>query len=76
MEEINLQEIKRVKRGGCLAVLCLDLDQFKSVKVEVKNGVARLSGSVPNYSDRLEAAMIARATSGVRSVHEELTVTD
>jgi diguanylate cyclase (GGDEF)-like protein len=25
------QELKRVKRGECLAVLCLDLDQFKSV---------------------------------------------
>ena len=24
-------EIKRVKRGECLAVLCLDLDQFKSI---------------------------------------------
>ena len=24
-------EVKRVKRGECLAVLCLDLDQFKSV---------------------------------------------
>ena len=24
-------ELKRVKRGECLAVLCLDLDQFKSV---------------------------------------------
>ncbi len=24
-------ELKRVKRGDCLAVLCLDLDQFKSV---------------------------------------------
>jgi diguanylate cyclase (GGDEF)-like protein/PAS domain S-box-containing protein len=25
------QELKRVKRGGCLAVMCLDLDHFKSV---------------------------------------------
>ena len=24
-------ELKKVKRGKCLAVLCLDLDQFKSV---------------------------------------------
>lgn len=50
--------------------------EFKDVSVEVKNGVARLSGSVPNDADRLEAAMIARATTGVRSVHEDLTVSD
>jgi predicted signal transduction protein with EAL and GGDEF domain len=30
LEQLN-HEIKRVKRGECLAVLCLDLDQFKSV---------------------------------------------
>lgn len=53
-----------------------DREEFKSVTVEVKNGVARLSGSVPNDFDRLEAAMIARATTGIRSVHEDLTVSD
>jgi diguanylate cyclase (GGDEF)-like protein len=30
LEQLN-HEIKRVKRGECLAVLCLELDQFKSV---------------------------------------------
>jgi diguanylate cyclase (GGDEF)-like protein len=30
LEQLN-HEIKRVKRGECMAVLCLDLDQFKSV---------------------------------------------
>src|SRR5262249_15397554 len=30
LEQLN-HEIKRVKRGECLAVLCLDLDKFKSV---------------------------------------------
>jgi diguanylate cyclase (GGDEF)-like protein len=30
LEQLN-HEIKRVKRGECLAVLSLDLDQFKSV---------------------------------------------
>ena len=30
LEQLN-HEVKRVKRGECLAVLCLDLDQFKSV---------------------------------------------
>jgi diguanylate cyclase (GGDEF)-like protein len=31
MRERLEHELKRVKRGECLAVLCLDLDQFKSV---------------------------------------------
>ncbi|MGC1694172.1 MAG: EAL domain-containing protein [Pseudolabrys sp.] len=31
MRERLQHELKRVKRGECLAVLCLDLDQFKSV---------------------------------------------
>jgi diguanylate cyclase (GGDEF)-like protein/PAS domain S-box-containing protein len=31
MRERLDHELKRVKRGECLAVLCLDLDQFKSV---------------------------------------------
>jgi len=48
--------------------------EFKDVNVEVKNGVARLSGTVPSITDRLEAALIARSTDGVRSVREELTV--
>ena len=31
LRETLEHELKRVKRGECLAVLCLDLDQFKSV---------------------------------------------
>jgi hypothetical protein len=31
LRETLKHELKRVKRGECLAVLCLDLDQFKSV---------------------------------------------
>jgi diguanylate cyclase (GGDEF)-like protein len=31
LRERLLHELKRVKRGECLAMLCLDLDQFKSV---------------------------------------------
>ena len=38
------------------------------VKVEVKNGVVRLTGSVPSEQDRLQAAVAARSTPGVRSV--------
>jgi diguanylate cyclase (GGDEF)-like protein len=31
LRETLEHELKRVKRGECLAVLCLDLDQFKGV---------------------------------------------
>lgn len=44
------------------------------IEVEVKNGVARLTGTVRSGSDRLLAAVTARSVAGVRSVHEELTV--
>jgi hyperosmotically inducible protein len=42
------------------------------IDVEVKNGVVRLTGTVPNESLRLVAATTARSISGVRSVHDEL----
>jgi osmotically-inducible protein OsmY len=44
-----------------------DLDDA-SITVEVKDGVARLSGTVANEDDRLAAAITARSTRGVRSV--------
>jgi hyperosmotically inducible protein len=44
-----------------------DLDDA-SIEVEVKDGVARLSGTVASEDDRLSAAMAARSTRGVRSV--------
>ena len=52
-------------------------DELRSAKieVEVKNGVARLTGNVPSEEDRLAAAITARATPGVRSVQDELRVT-
>jgi len=51
-------------------------DGLKGVKVSVKNGVAQLSGSVPSNIDRLQAAVVARSTSGVRSVNDHLQVAD
>jgi len=53
-----------------------DRNDFKNISVEVKNGVARLSGSVPGQSERLEAAVVARSTPGVRSVRDDLRVAD
>jgi hyperosmotically inducible protein len=49
---------------------------FKDVKVEVKDCVARLSGTVPDGMERLEAAVVARSTQGVCSVQDDLRVAD
>jgi osmotically-inducible protein OsmY len=40
--------------------------------VEVKNGVVRLTGTVPSGARRLEAAVAARAVPGVRAVEDDL----
>jgi hyperosmotically inducible protein len=44
------------------------------IDVEVKNGVARLTGTVPNETLRLVAATTARSIRGVRSVRDELKI--
>jgi hyperosmotically inducible periplasmic protein len=44
------------------------------INVEVKNGVVRLTGAVPSEGQRLEAAIIARSVTGVRSVQDDLRV--
>lgn len=51
------------------------LSDDSDVDVEVKNGVVRLTGKVENQTDRLSALTIARSTSGVRSVVDELQLT-
>jgi hyperosmotically inducible periplasmic protein len=48
--------------------------EFKHVTVEVKNGVARLSGTVANASDRIMAAVVVRSCDGVRSVNNDIVV--
>ena len=48
--------------------------QGTSISSDVKNGVARLTGTVDNESQRLEAAIAARSVPGVRAVHDELKV--
>jgi hyperosmotically inducible protein len=45
-----------------------------SISVSVKNGVARLTGTVASEPERLEAAMAARGTEGVRAVQDDLRV--
>lgn len=44
------------------------------VDVEVKNGVVRLTGTVPSWERGLSAVYSARSVSGVRSVRNELRV--
>jgi hyperosmotically inducible protein len=44
------------------------------IGVEVKNGVARLSGTVPSQEQRITAAVTARTAQGVRSVEDDLEV--
>jgi osmotically-inducible protein OsmY len=47
---------------------------FKDVSVDVKNGVARLTGTVATEGDWLMAAVTVRASTGVRSVNNDLKV--
>jgi len=54
----------RLEAHGALADADIDVD--------VSNGVARLTGSVDSQSDRMTALTVARATSGVRAVLDEL----
>ena len=45
---------------------------FKDISVEVKNGVVRLTGTVPTGARRLDAAVLARSIQGVRAVKNDL----
>jgi hyperosmotically inducible protein len=46
-----------------------------AVKIEVRNGVVRLSGTVPSEQHRLFAATAARGVPGVRAVQQDVSVT-
>lgn len=45
-----------------------------SIGVEVKNGVVRLTGTVPTWQRNLSAVYVARSVTGVRSVRNDLKV--
>jgi len=49
-----------------------DTPEFKDISIEVKNGVVRLTGTIPSGARRLEAALAARAVPGVRAVEDDL----
>ena len=48
-----------------------DTPEFKDITVDVKNGVVRLTGTIPTGARRLEAAVVARSIPGVRAVKDE-----
>jgi hyperosmotically inducible protein len=49
-----------------------DTPDLKDISIEVKNGVVRLTGTIPSGARRLEAAVAARAIPGVRAVEDDL----
>ena len=51
-----------------------DTRDFKDVTVKVKNGVVRLTGTVPSGTRRLEAAVLARSIQGVRAIEDDLRI--
>jgi hyperosmotically inducible protein len=53
-----------------------DRVDLKDVDIAVKNCVARLTGTVPSGTQRLEAAVVARSTVGVCSVQDDLRIAD
>ena len=52
-----------------------DAQDFKDITVTVKNGVVRLTGTVPTGARRLEAAVLGRSIQGVRAIQDDLRVT-
>lgn len=54
----------------------LTSSEFKDITVDVKNGVVRLTGTIPTGAQRLEAAVAARAIPGVRAVEDDLRLAD
>ena len=50
----------------------LDTPTFGDITVDVKNGVVRLTGTVPSWAWRLEAVAAVRAIPGVHTVEDDL----
>jgi osmotically-inducible protein OsmY len=50
----------------------LDTPPCGDITVDVKNGVVRLTGTVPSWAWRLEAVAVTQAIPGVRTVEDEL----
>jgi osmotically-inducible protein OsmY len=65
-------EVQQAVYDALRAVGPLRYTALRQVDVEVRNGVARLSGHVPNELHRQEAVRVAAATPGVVRVEDEL----
>ena len=71
------QKVVAVKDDEALKTAQIALkghDELNSVSVEVKNGVARLTGTVANETDRIRASVVVRSCDGVRSVENDTKV--
>jgi hyperosmotically inducible periplasmic protein len=66
----NDDELQRMVRRA------LDEHGFRDVGLEVRNGVARLTGTVPTGARNLEAAVLAHSVPGVRAVQDDLRLRD
>ncbi len=64
--QVHDEELARVVKRGFAT------PAFKDIIVDVKHGVVRLTGTVRTGAQRLEAAVVARATQGVRAVQDEI----
>jgi hyperosmotically inducible periplasmic protein len=77
----ELQVVPRAKQEAVIASddelqqevrKALDEHEFRDVGLEVRNGVVRLTGTVPTGARSLEAAVVARSIPGVRAVEDDL----
>lgn len=73
-EQKQLVELKDDQIQTALVATLKTHPELSGVNVEVKAGVARLTGKVKRQVDRLSAAMLARSTPGVHAVMNDLTV--
>ena len=73
----NALQVVRGAKQGTVAAKDDDVEdrvEAAKIDVDVENGVARLTGTVPSQADRLRAAVLTRTTSGVRAVKDGLRV--
>jgi osmotically-inducible protein OsmY len=76
----NMSGIQRVETEGAVfdeelarvVQKAFDTPNFKDITVAVRNGVVRLTGTIPSWAWRLEAVAAARAVPGVRAVEDGL----
>jgi osmotically-inducible protein OsmY len=73
-EKVVRESDDRVKEHVAQALKAEAELRNDKIDVEVTNGVARLTGTVDNATDRLHAAAIARTAAGVRAVHDDLRI--